>query len=428
MSGERSLRAAAIGAFAGCIIAGSLVLQGALAQAEDTTAGDAAQPAEVAAPRIDDQISSAEMQDLMLVAEQNDAPLEEVIDRYAWNDNFALAVAEVRDAYPDLFSGAEIVDAENAWVAFKGSPPEEVHVILDSFAQVASSVKVELRGGEGYSERALQASIEKVHYSIYDSPGVRNAATSFDAGTRTITTTVVLADTLQEPVVTSLNATARDALAAVSADKPFDIATVVNVSESPVLGGLDSSSYHYGGEILTGCTSGFGTRASSSTSGIRGIATAGHCDNSQTDDGYSLTYKSGHEGTHGDFQWHRGPMTESDNFYAGTASTTETTLRDVSGIGSPIVGQTLCKNGKTNHASCQEVRSLNECSDGVCNLVEMGARLAAGGDSGGPIYWGNTAYGLHQGWKYDPSWPYDRDLFSRADRIDNALSVWIATN
>lgn len=132
--------------------------------------------------------------------------------------------------------------------------------------------------------------------------------------------------------------------------------------------------------------------------------------------------------THGDFQWHTGPRLESDDFYAGTASTTETNLRDVSAVGSPTVGQTLCKNGATNHASCQQVRALNHCNGSACNLVMMGARLAAGGDSGGPIYWGNTAYGLHQGWKYDPAWPADRDLFSRADRIDNALGVWIATN
>ena len=291
----RSSRVAAIGAVAGC-----LVLQGAIAYAqEDTNWAGAAQRAEIAAPRIEDQISAAEMQDLMLVAEQNDAPLDEVIDRYAWNDNFALAVTEIRDAYPDLFSSAEIVDAQHAWVTFKGIPPERVHAVLDSFAQVAPSVKVELRGGEGYSERELQASIEDVHYAIYDSPGVRDAATSFDADTRTITTSVVLADRPQDSVVASLNATARETLAAVSADKSLGIAAVVDVSDSSVLGGVDSS---------------------------------------------------------------------------------------------------------------------------------MGSRLAAGGDSGGPIYWGNTAYGLHQGWKYDPAWPADRDLFSRADRIDNTLGVWIATN
>ena len=66
--------------------------------------------------------------------------------------------------------------------------------------------------------------------------------------------------------------------------------------------------------------------------------------------------------------------------------------------------------------------------DNFCNLVQMGARLSADGDSGGPVYWGSTAYGLHQGWMWDPVWPFTRDVFSRADRIDDALGyVYIAT-
>lgn len=68
------------------------------------------------------------------------------------------------------------------------------------------------------------------------------------------------------------------------------------------------------------------------------------------------------------------------------------------------------------------------CNGSACNLVEMGERSAAGGDSGGPVYWGNTAYGLHQGGIYDPVWSFDRDVFARADRIDNALGIYIATS
>lgn len=101
--------------------------------------------------------------------------------------------------------------------------------------------------------------------------------------------------------------------------------------------------------------------------------------------------------------------------------------RDVSAQGAPVKGQSLCKNGKNGYKDCQEVRKLNVCSSGDCNLVQMGARRAEGGDSGGPVFWGNTAYGLHKGWQYDP-FPYDRDLFSRADRIDNALSISVATS
>ena len=44
------------------------------------------------------------------------------------------------------------------------------------------------------------------------------------------------------------------------------------------------------------------------------------------------------------------------------------------------------------------------------------------------MFWGNTAYGIHKGYVYDPFWPFDREVFSRADRIDNALGIFIATS
>lgn len=133
-------------------------------------------------------------------------------------------------------------------------------------------------------------------------------------------------------------------------------------ADTSVLGGDDSASYHYGGETITGCTTGFGTRATSHTSGTRGISTAGHCNNSQTDDGHNLKFKDAHNASQGDFQWHTGPVTESDDFYEGTATVTETIRTDVAGVGAPTVGQFLCQNGATNHFNCQDVRKLNVCS------------------------------------------------------------------
>jgi hypothetical protein len=110
---------------------------------------------------------------------------------------------------------------------------------------------------------------------------------------------------------------------------------------------------------------------------------------------------------------------------AGDANNTEVNRRTVTELGAPVVGQSLCKNGRTNHRQCQEVRRLHVCRETACNMVQMGARLAAPGDSGGPIYWNTTAYGLHSGWQYDP-FPFNRDYFSRADRLPNALGVHIA--
>ncbi|HET7846919.1 MAG TPA: hypothetical protein VFL72_05455 [Acidimicrobiia bacterium] len=233
----------------------------------------------------------------------------------------------------------------------------------------------------------------------------------------------MLESTVSDSVLQGLQVVAKKNLIdATRADILESITISVVQSIREVTGGLDSSTEHLGGEDVTGCTSGFGTKTSS---GVRGISTAGHCNNSQTDDGASLTIQSAHEGTHGDFQWHTGPQAEGDDFYSGSTSSTEVTRRDVSSIGAPTVGQSLCRNGVTSHKDCQNVRKVNVCNLGVCNLVQMDTDLSAGGDSGGPVYFGNTAYGLHQGWMLDLS---PRDLFSRADRMDNAMPTSVATS
>ena len=54
-----------------------------------------------------------------------------------------------------------------------------------------------------------------------------------------------------------------------------------------------------------------------------------------------------------------------------------------------------------------------------------------GGDSGGPWFWGNIAYGYHKGSHLDPTWWPARErraLYSKATLIDNALGVLVATS
>lgn len=71
--------------------------------------------------------------------------------------------------------------------------------------------------------------------------------------------------------------------------------------------------------------------------------------------------------------------------------------------------QKLCKYGRTSGLTCDTVHDRTTCRDAYCNLIAMDHRYAAGGDSGGPWFWGGTAYGVHSGWKYDfPSGNYDQ--------------------
>ena len=75
--------------------------------AQDTGDGGTPPP-EAAPPEIDDPPSDAELQDLQFIANQEGISLQEAIDRYAWRDNFSLAVSKIREAAPGSFAGAEI--------------------------------------------------------------------------------------------------------------------------------------------------------------------------------------------------------------------------------------------------------------------------------------------------------------------------------
>jgi hypothetical protein len=81
-------------------------------------------PVEMAPPGINDPPNDAELQDLHRIADQKDISLQEAIDRYAWNDNFSLAVTRISEAFPTVFAGAEIVDTGHAWIAFESPPPK----------------------------------------------------------------------------------------------------------------------------------------------------------------------------------------------------------------------------------------------------------------------------------------------------------------
>ena len=143
--------------------------------------------ADVAAPEIDDPIGDTELKDLQAVAEQFGISLQAAIDRYGWNNNFALAVSRIREAVPEDFTGAEIVDAGHAWVAFSGNAPQEALDILDTFSGSHRGVSVEVWTDRGFNETELQKAIEDVHYGTLSVPETRDASTSFDYETGQIT-------------------------------------------------------------------------------------------------------------------------------------------------------------------------------------------------------------------------------------------------
>ncbi len=162
----------------------------------------------------------------------------------------------------------------------------------------------------------------------------------------------------------------------------------------------------YGGLDLSTCTAGFSVQ---STSGLTGVTTAAHCDNTQsiTDPlgaTYALTFQAEKYGSGYDWQWHTLAGATVTNTIQDGASTT----RSITGQllwANQNVGDAVCKFGKTSGFTCGQVTDKNLCftqSDGTtgCNFIKVesvpsGTALSAPGDSGGPWFSGNTARGSH---------------------------------
>ena len=206
---------------------------------EETATPDAA-PLESSRPEIDDPPSPAELEDLQFIADQKGISLEEAIDRYAWNDNFSLAVSRIREASPETFAGAEIVDGANAWIGFTERPPEAALAIIELFRSSHSGVSVEVSTDQRVTEAELQDAIPAVHYAVSESPEVRDAVTGFDSATGQIRSIVVLESTASDSILDDLRAIATERLIAVTRPDILDsISVSVVISESPVLSGVD---------------------------------------------------------------------------------------------------------------------------------------------------------------------------------------------
>ena len=360
-----------------------------------------------------------ELEDLRFVADELGITDAEAVSRFGWNSEFSRAMGDISTEHSDDFTRAEITGDSTAWVAFAGETPAGAQRTIDSFRAAYPGVTVEIRTGTGFTASQISSAVPAAHYAVFGSSDVSDASTSFDFDSKRI----IIRAKLYEgaPVGETLTRLQSSAEQAVTDALGLDFLQWVNIAVETKqdTGILDSDDYqHYGGESLAHCTSGFGVVDSS---GVTGIATAGHCQDQLYDDGEPLTWQDEHRGQYGDVQWLTGPQVENHEFYSGSRYQTEVYMRPVERIGIPAVGDWVCRNGRQSHKDCQRIYELDVCNGDDCKLVKLEGRMSAGADSGGPVYWGRAAYGFHQGAEGYPR----RDVFSRADYIDEALGVSI---
>lgn len=339
--------------------------------------------ASTASASLDEAIADAAARQGVTAAE-----LERVM---AWQDKFAHAVTALKSEYPNDFSFASVTTT-SAEIAFAGDAPASV---IKAFADFL--VPVSVVSGVGWSESAISAFGEDAHYAVYDQVG-EALATNIDARSGTVTISVLPEDV----------ELASEASSSFTSRQTFPVRVIAD----PTLAvGEDAI---WGGEVMGAnlCTTGFAVRTSSYA---HGVLTAAHCQNSLSVDGIALSFRA--ESSNRDVQWHSTTATTTDpRFYVGPS-----TYRVVHSQAIPVVGQTLCKYGFKTGQTCDVTYLDNQCRGSYCDMMTMTNRLADGGDSGGPWYSSNTAYGIHSG--YVTIWGALRDMFTPIGSANLALGT-----
>jgi hypothetical protein len=151
----------------------------------------------------------------------------------------------------------------------------------------------------------------------------------------------------------------------------------------------------YGGLSLAGgggfCTSGFGVV---DAGGTRGITTAGHCSSVENYQGVDLPFISGNYGGSYDVQWHTAP-----GFTVVNSVADDTGFRSITSKtywSSQSVGAFVCKYGIVTGYGCGTIARKDDIPSCIPGARPVWVRVSVGGangDSGGPVYLQNSAYG-----------------------------------
>lgn len=352
------------------------------------------------------QLSPDREADLAVLADEHDLHPDEARRRFGWQDDAALAVTRLKEAWPENFTYA-LVDSSadpHLTIAFKGAPPDHLD---ESFEGLP--VPVHIIADVGYSEIEFHDEVADSHYGAIAHYGTQHIASGGDPVNGEIE---VVVDSRQ------INRLNLDDVKPSAALKGAN----VSVRHEPVAVGHHDTIL--GGGALSTCTAGWPVNTQANPS-VVGVTTAAHCGNNQDYFGRDvLEYVAAMTSTRGDVQWHRAYGEAIDNGFYTTSSTT----RAVTAAADPLVNQTLYRYGRTTGQENDTVFGTGRCRGNYCGLVVMDHDEASSGDSGGPWFSGNTAYGVHSGACYRSGTSGSLgDCFTPVRAANSALALWVRT-
>lgn len=203
----------------------------------------------------------------------------------------------------------------------------------------------------------------------------------------------IVAETLQRPGDEARARVADKLAERLGKEVPVKWREVPALAEPSVGGGLNMNG-------VRNCTAGFVVRRISGT--LLGVSTAGHCPDSMSYSGASMTFLGEYYHGYGDVQWHySNQLSYQKTFWDGSSQRPATGRKAWVNMN---VNDSICKYGRTTGYNCGVVAHRAYCPSyipsGTCTYLRTNnsaADMSEPGDSGGPNFVGGTAWGLTSG-------------------------------
>ncbi len=348
-----------------------------------------------------------------ILANTEDMSFERSLEVLQHQEAMDLVQASIRELDPEAYGGAvhDLLPSIGTKIFVKGEISPEAAALVE--------------GLDNVTIESVNFSLDEVIFASQETARILR-----DLGFEDI---AVGADTRTHSIDVELSTSEFDDLALAMDDlDPALSGIALPVKVSVFDGQIDvpTAGVYGGGQLAIGtsntCTAAFTV---TNSSGASGVLTAAHCPSSMSKyktvggGSYNLYYQGAALSSLGDAEWHTTSGTEYDDFYY-----THTAKKDVSGLKNHLymdVGDIVCRYGrKTGNGGCQDIINLSVSAGGYSSMIRVDSTGDDFGDSGGPWYTGNTAWGIHHG-----HFNSNHDgIFTAVSIVDGNLGVTLKTS
>ncbi|MEV6034628.1 S1 family peptidase [Nonomuraea sp. NPDC052116] len=346
-----------------------------------------------------DGIPYAELIDLQRLAKGKGITFAEAIERYSWTPAVNAVAQQLKQRFPNDLAGLAITnEGRGVRIGFKGAVPDDAVALARSLP-----VEVNLFSDRGFTELELQATLDAAAARLRGRSDIAMWVGKYNAETGQVSFALKPRPETMRSDSDSLRASIASEIGKPS-NPNIDVALKIDTGP----GIRKEDKYLRGGGLLNAsflCTNGFNIQNVST--GATASATARHCadkvtyytyKNHPSYDTETTTISRFFRATDYDIaRYESGDMTRTRTFYYDW-----NLPRYADDVGtSPVIGQPVCKFGRTSGATCDDITDVNVTVDYGDGKTYRGNietdDMSDGGDSGGPWYYGNRAWGIHSG-------------------------------